>query len=134
MVMTQAVTTLRATPQRTAEARRATPAPITAPVMVWVVETGMPNQLAPNSSTEPPVEAREPLVLGQFGDPAAHRLDDLPTAGHGAEADRDIAADRDPVRHMELAVQIAGRIEQDGDDPHRLLGIVEAVADRIGGR
>ena len=35
-----------ATPQRTAETRRAAPTPTMAPVMVWVVETGMPSQVA----------------------------------------------------------------------------------------
>ena len=134
MVMTQAVTTLRATPQRTAEARRATPAPMTQPVMVWVVDTGMPSALAVKIITDPPSRRAEPLMLRQLGDAAAHRLDDPPAAGHRAEADRDVAADRDPVRHLEIAAEIAGRIEQDGDDPHRLLGIVEAVAERIGGR
>ena len=44
MVITQAVTTFCATPQRTAEARRATPAPMMQPVMVWVVETGIPSR------------------------------------------------------------------------------------------
>ena len=32
-----------ATFQRTAETRRAAPTPTMAPVMVWVVETGMPS-------------------------------------------------------------------------------------------
>jgi hypothetical protein len=74
MVMTQARTTFWATPQRTAEARRATPAPMMQPVIVWVVETGIPNHDAVNSITEPPAEAlkpwcwdslviREPIVL-----------------------------------------------------------------------
>ncbi len=75
----------------------------------------------------------EALVLGELGDPRAHRLDDPPAAAQGAEADGDVTADRDPVRHVEFARQIAGRIEQDGDDAHRLLGVVEAVPDRIGG-
>ena len=37
MVTIQAMTMLRATPQRTAEVRRAAPTPTMAPVMVWVV-------------------------------------------------------------------------------------------------
>ena len=40
--MIQATTMLLATLQRTAEIRRAAPTPMIAPVMVWVVETGMP--------------------------------------------------------------------------------------------
>ena len=43
MVMIQAAITLRETPQRTTEARRAVPAPMMDPVMVWVVDTGMPS-------------------------------------------------------------------------------------------
>ncbi len=42
MVMTQATTMRWAMFQRTAEARREAPTPTMAPVMVWVVETGMP--------------------------------------------------------------------------------------------
>ncbi len=40
MVSTQAMTMLRATPQRTADSRLVAPAPITADVIVCVVETG----------------------------------------------------------------------------------------------
>src|SRR5262245_56114653 len=43
MVMIQATTMLLATRQRTAETRRAAPTPMMQPVMVWVVETGMPS-------------------------------------------------------------------------------------------
>jgi len=61
MVIIHAETTFCATPQRTALARRATPAPIMHPVMVWVVVTGMPSQEAVNNMIEPPVEAENPL-------------------------------------------------------------------------
>jgi hypothetical protein len=60
MVMIQANITLLATPHRTADARLATPAPMIAPVMVWVVDTGIPAQLAANSMIEPPVDAAKP--------------------------------------------------------------------------
>ena len=33
--------------------------------------------------------------------------------------------------NVELALQVAGRVEQHGDDAHRLLRIVEAVAERV---
>ena len=46
MVMIHAMTMLPATPQRTAEERCAAPTPTMAPVMVCVVETGMPKQVA----------------------------------------------------------------------------------------
>ena len=79
----------------------------------------------------PTGRGREALVLVELGDARAHRLDDPPPAGQRPEADRHIAAERHPVRHVEGG-EVARRIEQHGDDPHRLLGIVEAVAERIG--
>ena len=59
-MITHAITTFCATPQRTAEARRAAPTPMIAPVIVWVVETGMPKAVAPNSMKAPPVSAQKP--------------------------------------------------------------------------
>ena len=46
MVNTQAQTIRVATPQRTAERRSVLPTPTMAPVRVWVVETGMPAEVA----------------------------------------------------------------------------------------
>ena len=42
IVSTQATTMFPATPHRTADKRRVEPTPIIAPVMVWVVLTGIP--------------------------------------------------------------------------------------------
>ena len=44
--MIQAVTMLRATPQRTALNRFVAPAPMTDDAIVWVVETGAPCPIA----------------------------------------------------------------------------------------
>ena len=41
MVTIQAMTMFPATPQRTADVPRVVPTPMMAPVMVWVVDTGM---------------------------------------------------------------------------------------------
>lgn len=60
MVMTQAITTLLATPHRTADARRDTPAPMIEPVMVWVVDTGMPSVDAVNTTIDPAADALKP--------------------------------------------------------------------------
>src|SRR5216684_6175244 len=62
MVITQAYTIELATFQRTAETRRAAPTPTMAPVMVWVVETGTPSQVAMNSVAAPPVSAQNPCI------------------------------------------------------------------------
>ena len=44
----------------TADTRRAAPTPTIAPVMVWVVETGMPSAVAKNKVRAPPVSAQKP--------------------------------------------------------------------------
>src|SRR5438309_896871 len=47
IVRIQAITILRATPQRTAESRSLAPTPMIALEITWVVETGIPNCEAP---------------------------------------------------------------------------------------
>src|SRR5437016_6257017 len=60
MVSTQAQTTRPATPHRTAERRRVDPTPTMAPVMVWVVETGIPLDDTKNRATAAEVSADTP--------------------------------------------------------------------------
>ena len=60
MVKIHAQTMLPATPQRTAETRRVDPTPTIAPVIVCVVETGIPNALAMKSMIAPPTSAQKP--------------------------------------------------------------------------
>src|ERR671912_2985768 len=60
MVRTQAQTIRPATPQRTADSRRVAPTPTIAPVMVWVVETGMPRAVARYSEQAAAVSAEKP--------------------------------------------------------------------------
>ena len=60
IVSTHAQTICSATPQRTADSLRVAPTPMMAPVMVCVVETGMPNPVAMNSVIAPPVSAQKP--------------------------------------------------------------------------
>ena len=62
MVMIQAMTMLLATFQRTADTRRAAPTPTMAPVIVWVVDTGTPRQVAANSVMAPAVSAQQPCI------------------------------------------------------------------------
>ena len=92
MVSTQAQTMRIATPQRTAESFEVAPTPMIEPVMVWVVETGMP------SSEEAMIEVargglgREAVDRLQLGHLHAQRADHPPAAGEGAEADGEVAA------------------------------------------
>lgn len=58
--MIHAMKILPVTLQRTDDARLAVPAPMTQPVMVWVVETGMPIALAANTMIDPPADALNP--------------------------------------------------------------------------
>ena len=49
-----------AKPQRTAETRRDNPTPTIAPVIVCVVDTGIPSDVAKNSAIAPDVCAQKP--------------------------------------------------------------------------
>src|SRR5436309_1401367 len=70
MVRIQAQTMLPARPQRTADTECVDPTPTMEPVMVWVVDTGMPSEVARNRVIEPESSAQKPstgriLVMGQ---------------------------------------------------------------------
>src|SRR3989344_9486789 len=60
MVSIHASTILPATPQRTADTECAEPTPTMAPVMVWVVDSGMPRPVARNRVSAPPDSAQNP--------------------------------------------------------------------------
>src|SRR5947209_20023245 len=60
IVRVQAQTIRPATPHRTADNLRVAPTPTIAPVIVCVVETGMPNELARKSVAAPAVSAANP--------------------------------------------------------------------------
>ena len=91
---TQAATMLPATPQRTARARCAAPTPTIAPVIVCVVETGMPKLDGEEQRDRAAGLGREAADRPQLGDLLAHGLDDAPAAEQRAERDRDVAARR----------------------------------------
>ena len=101
MVSTQAQTIWPATPQRTAERRRVAPTPTIAPVIVCVVETGMPNELARKSVDRAGGLGREAADRLQLRDLRAHGVDDPPAAGERAEADRGVRGEDDPHRNRE---------------------------------
>ena len=60
IVSTHAHTILPATRHLTAESRVVDPTPAIAPVMVWVVDTGIPAAVAPNKVSAPAVSAQNP--------------------------------------------------------------------------
>lgn len=59
IVTNRAVTMLRATLQRTAAVQRAVPTAIMAPVIMWVVDTGIPSPAAVDTVIAPPVSAQK---------------------------------------------------------------------------
>lgn len=59
---THAMTMLLANLQRTADTRRAAPTSMIAPMIVWVVETGMPSHVAANNVSARPVSAQKPCI------------------------------------------------------------------------
>ena len=100
IVSTHAQTIRPATPQRTAESLRVAPTPMIAPVMVWVVDTGIPSAVARNSVIAPPGLGAEPADGLQLGDLLPHRLDDPPAAEQRAQRDRGVAGEDDPERDV----------------------------------
>src|SRR2546423_14252304 len=62
IVRIHAQTMRRATPQRTADRRCTAPTPTMAPVMVWVVLTGIPASAVPNRVKAPALSAQNPPI------------------------------------------------------------------------
>src|SRR5512144_2873405 len=66
IVSSQAHITRPATPQRTADKRWVVPTPTIAPLIVWVVETGTPENVAKKSEIEAADSAHIPLTGCSF--------------------------------------------------------------------
>src|SRR5947207_14163281 len=66
MVRIQAHSILPATRHLTADSRVVEPTPAIAPVIVCVVETGIPRNVAPNNVAEPAVSAQNPPTGRSF--------------------------------------------------------------------
>jgi hypothetical protein len=95
--------------QRTADTLRAAPTPTIAPVIVCVVETGMPRPVARKSVIAPPRFSAKALHRGQFGNFRAHSVDDPPAADKGAEPHRHLTAQHDPKGDLKFAAELAVR-------------------------
>jgi len=67
-----------------------------APVMVWVVLTGMPKCDAMNSVMAPLVFGAEAAERRELGDALAHGLHDAPPARQRAQCDRRVRAEDHP--------------------------------------
>src|SRR5881227_1456303 len=109
IVSTQAHTICPATPHRTADTRRVAPTPTIAPVIACVVLTPTPRYVAVKTAIAAPVSAANP-----------------PT-GERAERDGGVRRQHHPDRNEEL-IDVARRVKDARDDPHRLLRVVGAVA------
>jgi hypothetical protein len=131
MVSTHAQTIRAAIPQRTADSRRVVPTPTIAPVIVWVVETGMPS---PGRQVQRERRGRlgcEPADRLERGDAVAQYLHDAPSARQRAERDGGMRRQDDPQRHGKVPVgvelEVPGAHQQRGDDAHGLPRVVAAV-------
>jgi hypothetical protein len=132
MVKIQAQTMLPATPQRTALARWAEPTPTMAPVMVCVVDTGMPRAVARNKRDRTTGFGAEAAHGFELGDLLAHGLDDAPAAKHGASRNGDVAATMTQPGATCRSGGVAGGDQQHPDDANGLLRVVAAVAQAVG--
>ena len=133
MVRIQAQTMLLATPQRTAESRWVAPTPMIEPVMVWVVLTGMPPMAVPMSMIAPAVSAQKPPIGRSLVSFIPMVLTMRQPPARVPSADGGVGGQDHPHGNVELGPEVAGREEEDRDDPHRLLRVVGAVAQAVGG-
>ena len=128
MVRTQATRMRRATPQRTPRAPWLEPTPMIALEMTWVVETGIPKWAVANRIDGGRRLGGEAVDRLELGDALAHRLHDPPAADRGPERQRRGRHDDDPGGTVDVGDD-AGREQGEGDDAHRLLGVVGAVGE-----
>ena len=100
-VRTQAMRIERATPQRTAERRLVAPTPMTAEVMVWVVEIGASIDVRRRVEHDGGDRLGGEAAGGvEVDDPAAEGAHDPPAAGVGAERDRGRGREDHPEREV----------------------------------
>ena len=119
---------LPATPQRTAENRSLEPTPMIADEMTWVVDTGIPKWEAPMMIVAAVVSAAKPWTGSSFTTrwPIVLMIRQPPAAVPSEIA---VAATRiTQSGHGRFGEDAAGH-EREGDDAHRLLRVVRAVAE-----
>ena len=108
------------------------PTPTIAPVMVWVVDTGMPRPVARNSVIAPDSLGAEAADRLELGDALPHRLHDAPAAEQRAQADRRRSRRRPPRSAPGRRSPVyAGGDQQHPDDADGLLRVVAAVAEAV---
>ena len=73
----------------------------------------------------------KPVDRLELDHPMSHRLHDAPAADGGAERDRRGGREHDPDRHVDGGDETGGE-EREGDDAHRFLSVVRAVAQAPG--
>ena len=101
--------------------------------MTWVVETGAPKCDAPRMTVAAVVSAANPWTgssLTTFW-PIVFMIRQPPAAVPRLIA---VAATRITGSGTVFVSMTPGRVEREGHDPHRLLGVVRAVAERHVGR
>ena len=64
-------------------------------------------------------------------DPRSHRMNNSPAAEERPQSHRRLTGEHHPQRHVKPALQLPLRVQERGDDSHRLLGVIAAVAQRI---
>ena len=113
------------------------PTPMIEPVMVCVVETGMPQCVAMNSVIAPAVSAQNPptgrslvilmpIVFTMRQPPSA-----VPMRHRGVAGEDDPERARVAQRQLGVRAHVPRGDEQRDDDAHRLLRVVAAVAERV---
>ena len=87
-----------------------------------------PHLLGHKQGQSPGGFGTNPLQRRHLGDLGAHGFDDFPTTAQGAQTDRRITGQRNPVRHVLDVLDISVGHHRRRNDPHHLLGIVAPVS------
>ena len=129
MVKIHAQIMFPATPQRTAESLLVAPTPTIAPVIVWVVLTGIP-------ATDAPIMAQAAAGFGaktahgtKFGNFSSHSFNNSPAAEHRSQSDDRVAHDNNPIGNIEMELISPLLIKNYCDYSDRFLRVVHAVAE-----
>ena len=98
------------------------------PAIVWVVETGMPSHVAPNSASAPPPSAQKPCIGVRWvmREPIVRTIRQPPNNVPSAIALWQLSTTQNGT--WNAAAQESLRVEQHSDDPHGLLGVIAAMS------
>ena len=124
------------TPKLMADKRFTAPTPMMALVLVWVVETGIPNRLDASRQRAPATSAENALVTLQLHHIHAHRFDNFFSSDTGSQSHHRAAKQHQPYRNQHAADRTLsiGKGDSQKQNADEFLAILRAVHEAHGCR